>query len=175
MGSPVHSLEDKERGLAALVIAGSSFKASEITGIPPSTLRDWKSENRERYEQLRHELEPQVARTIAAEAETIALRLTDREHALIDALDDNAIGTLKPADVAAALRNIGTAKALQIDKLSSPLRERPSHVQQGHSPDELVNRMARALGITITDSTATEIPQQQTLPSVSGSVNARTT
>jgi transposase-like protein len=95
-----YSLEDRERGLAALVIAGSSIRASEVTGISDATLRTWKQENPDRYEALRHELEPQVARTIAAEAETIALKLSQVEHDLADALTPDVIGALKPSDVA---------------------------------------------------------------------------
>lgn len=151
----IYSLEERERGLVALVLAGSSQKASEATGIPPSTLRDWRTEHAERYEALRHELEPQVARTIAAEAESIALKLSEREHQLADALTPDVIAELKPADIASTLRNISTSKALQVDKISSPLRERPSHVQHGTSPEELASRIARALGFV--DSTATEI------------------
>jgi hypothetical protein len=157
MGAPVHSPEDVERGLAALVIAGSSIRASEVTGINDSTLREWKLKHAERYEQLRHELEPQVARTIAAEAEHLTQRVFAIEHKILDTFTDEEIDQLKPADKASALRNLQTVAALGIDKLSSPLRERPSHVQHGTSPDELVARMARALGFDAT-STAIEVP-----------------
>jgi transposase-like protein len=67
-----YSLEDRERGLAALVIAGSSEEASEVVGIPAPTLRDWKTKDRERYEALRHTLEREVGQKIAADAEHIA-------------------------------------------------------------------------------------------------------
>jgi transposase-like protein len=151
-----YSLEDRERGLAALVIAGSSIRASEVTGISDATLRTWKQENPDRYEALRHELEPQVARTIAAEAETIALKLSQVEHDLADALTPDVIGALKPSDVASTLRNVSTSKALQVDKISSPLRERPSHVQHSTGVDELVSKLNRALGFDVT-STAVEL------------------
>lgn len=166
-----YSPEDIERGLAALVIAGSSVRASEVTGVKDVTLRAWKQEHAERYEQLRHELEPQIARTIAAEAETLAQRIAGLEHQTVDQIEAT-IAELKPAEAAAALRNLSTSKALQVDKISSPLRERPSHVQHGTSPDELVSRMARALGVTI-DSTATEEPAQQALLAENNVVNAQ--
>lgn len=156
MTGTVHAPEDIERGLAALVIAGSSTRASEVTGINDATLRAWKSKHADRYEQLRHELEPQIARTIAAEAETLAQRIALLEHATVDRIEAT-IDELKPGEAAGALRNLSTSKALQVDKISSPLRERPSHVQHSTTPDELVSRMARALGFTI-DSTATEEP-----------------
>jgi transposase-like protein len=166
-----YSLEDRERGLAALVIAGSSFRASEVTGIPAPTLRDWKTEHAERYEALRHELEPQVARTIAAEAESIALKLSQVEHDLADALTPDVIEALKPAEIAATMRNVSTSKALQVDKISSPLRERPSHVQHNTGVDELVSKLNRALGFDVT-STATELPSEA-LSSASVESNAQ--
>lgn len=163
MPGTVYSPEEVERGLAALVIAGSSPRASEVTGIPASTLKTWRHAHAERYEQLRHELEPQIARTIAAEAEAIAQKLSEREHQLADALTPEAISQLKPAEVAATLRNVTTSKALQVDKISSPLRERPSHVQQNTSIDELTRRMAKALGF---DATSTAEPIHNETPSL---------
>jgi hypothetical protein len=66
------------------------------------------------------------------------------------------IGALKPSDVASTLRNVSTSKALQVDKISSPLRERPSHVQHSTGVDELVSKLNRALGFDVT-STAVEL------------------
>lgn len=168
----VYSPEDRERGLAALVIAGSSTRAQEVTGIPAPTLRDWRRENPERYEQLRHDLEPQVAKKIAAEAEHLTQRVFEIEHRILDGFTDQDLADMKPTDRAAALRNLQTTAALGIDKLSSPLRERPSHVQHHHGLDDLMARMAKALGYNHVDSTATEL-QQGALPSESVDRNAR--
>lgn len=172
MPGPVRTPEDIERGLSALVIAGSSTRASEVTGIPATTLKTWKQKHADRYEQLRHELEPQIARTIAAEAEAIAQKLSEREHQLADALTPEAISQLKPSEIAATLRNVTTSKALQVDKISSPLRERPSHVQHTSSPDEIVTRLAKALGFDAT-STAIEEPPEIAQTSEVVSPNAR--
>jgi transposase-like protein len=154
-GRTRYSLEDRERGLAALVIAGSSIRASEVTGIQASTLREWKMDHPERYEALRHDLEPQVARTIAAEAESLAQRIASLEHRTIDHIEAT-IDELKPSEAAGALRNLTTSKALNVDKVSSPLRERPSHVQHNTGVDELVSKLNRALGFDAT-STAIEL------------------
>lgn len=46
---------DVERGLQALAEYGSSEKASEITGIPPSTLRTWKVQQPDEFDEYRRE------------------------------------------------------------------------------------------------------------------------
>lgn len=50
-----YSLEDMERGLAALAVNGSSEAASELTGIPASTLRTWKLQQPDEFDELRRE------------------------------------------------------------------------------------------------------------------------
>jgi hypothetical protein len=60
----------------------------------------------------------------------IEVKMATRLEAEVDSLDAK--------DLAGAFRNVTTSKALQIDKLSSPLRERPSHVQQGRDLDQVV-------------------------------------
>jgi transposase-like protein len=152
-----YSLEDRERGLAALVIAGSSEEASEVVGIPAPTLRDWKTKDRERYEALRHTLEREVGQKIAADAEHIAQLLTDREIAVIQSLTDEEIAQLKPADKASTIRNLSTSKALQMDKIAGPMRERPAYMPHTNGVDDLVTKLSRALGFDAT-STATDSP-----------------
>jgi transposase len=169
------SLEERKRGLSAVVLAGSSLKASDLVGIPSSTLREWIAENREEYERLREELEPQVVKKIAAEAETLVLRIAEREAQILDALDEHTIGKMEGKDLAGTLRNLSTSKALQVDKVSSPLRERPSHVQHGQNVEELVHRMARFLGEspqTIVDATVVDESPGRTLMAESGELNA---
>lgn len=166
------SLEDRERGLTAWVLAGSSIKASELTGISDSTLRDWKQEDPDRFDKLREDLEPRVVKKIAAEAESLAIQIAEREAKLLDSLDDAAIAKLEAKDIAGTLRNLSTSKALQLDKVSSPLRERPSHVQPTMDLEGLKRQLARSLGFDI-DSTAEEMPAAVTLTTESAESNAR--
>jgi transposase-like protein len=169
----VYSPEERERGLTTLILAGSSLKASAITGIPHTTLRDWKHEHSDQYERLQTELEPRIVKKIAAEAESLVLKIADREAKILESFTDAQIQSLDPKDKAATLRNLSTSKALQIDKLSSPLRERPSHVQQARDLDQVVHAMARLVGFDAT-STATEITEPPSaLPAVSGIANVR--
>lgn len=147
MAHPRRSPEEIERGLTALILAGSSTKASEACGISADTLRTWKRDHREQYDRLCESIEPQVVKKIAAEAENLAIRIADREAKIIASLDDTKIAELEAKDLAATLRNLSTAKALQIDKLSSPLRERPGYGgNAGLDVEGLMMRMLRAMG-----------------------------
>jgi transposase-like protein len=119
-----YSPEERERGLTTLILAGSSPKASKLTGIPEATLKAWRRDHHERYEQLQDELEPRIVKKIAAEAESLVLRIADREAKILESFTDDEIMSLDPKDKAATLRNLSTSKALQVDKVSSPLRER---------------------------------------------------
>lgn len=165
-----YSPEEIERGLTALVLAGSSSQASEITGIDDATLRTWKSKHRDNYDRLAKDLESQVVDKIAAEAENLAIRIAEVEAKIIAGLDDAAIKTLDAKDMASTLRNLSTSKALQIDKLSSPLRERPSHVQQD-SGEHLLTSIARLLGkpIPVTNEAEPQHIETSAVPLSTGS------
>lgn len=149
------SIEDRERGLTAWVLAGSSYKASDLTGIPDATLRDWKSQDPERFDKLREDLEPRIVKMIAAEAESLVLRIADKEGAVVDLLTPDVLAALAPKDIASTLKNLSTSKALQVDKISSPLRERPSHMQHAIGVEQIANSLARKMGFDI-DSTAVD-------------------
>jgi transposase-like protein len=138
--------EDRERGLTTLVLAGSSVLASEECGIPAVTLRSWKLDHREQYDRIAETQEPEVVKRIAAGAERTVLRLNDIQDRYLDEMEAT-IHELKPGEIPGALRNAATAAALNIDKLSSPLRERPSHVNQGISLDAIQQAMQRTLGL----------------------------
>jgi transposase-like protein len=177
----VWSHEDKERGLAALVIAGSSQKASELTGISDSTLRSWRTANPERYEKLRTELHGKVAEQIASDAEEMAQRLYRIEVKMADKLEAE-IDTLNAKDLSGAFRNVSTSKALQIDKVSSPLRERPSHVQQSrdlaYDGERRAKRASSAVRVAAlpptipTHGTALAHTQSQVVPAMCADANA---
>jgi hypothetical protein len=171
MPRSVYAMEDRERGMAALIVAGSSAQASELVNIPASTLREWKADHPERYAQLRTELHGKVAEQIASEAEHMAQRLARIEHQMADKLEAG-IDKLDAKDLPGALRNVTTSKALQIDKLSSPLRERPSHVQQGRDLDQVVSAMARLVGFDAT-AVAIDITDAVPLPAARDASNAR--
>jgi hypothetical protein len=148
--------DEIEQAMAATIISGSSLRAEELTGIPSRTIRAWCQEQPERYEAMRTQLHGRVAEQIASNAESLVHRITEKEGQVLDALDVDKISQLDAKDIAGTLRNLSTSKALQVDKISSPLRERPSHVQQLQGLDQLIKRMEREMGFDAS-STAVEI------------------
>lgn len=159
-----YDLVDKERGMVATILAGgSTFHASKHLKdqghpVPESTLRDWRDENPQRYSELQAELAPKLEQKIAAEAEELIVAIAAKERELIEALSPQAIAGLPAKDIAGALRNMSTSKALQVDKVQGPIRGRPKIVQHTYDADDALKSLARRVGFTI-DSTAEDITE----------------
>jgi crotonobetainyl-CoA:carnitine CoA-transferase CaiB-like acyl-CoA transferase len=144
-----------DKALSAYVLTGGNAKQAQelllsYDGKAPSdvTIGQWAKEHADRYHELREELAPQVAKKIAAEAEGLALKLAQAEEKLtaklLEAIEN---GELPAKEYSGALRNITTSKALQVDKLSSPLRGRPTVIHGPADPSEMLATLARKLGI----------------------------
>ena len=156
-----YSEAEKQAALTALILAGgNSEKVGKELGISPNTLRDWRSTDSDLYERLRNDLAPVIAEKIAADAEALAVTLTEVEQKIAQHVLDH-LEDLKPGEAASALRNVSTSKALQFDKLSSPVRGRPTVIHAAQDAGQALVEMGRRLGIAI-DSTAVEIPQNPT-------------
>lgn len=126
----------------------------------PKTLEGWKHD--QDYAEIEAELAPAVAERIAAQAEAIALRIEEAERLAIDKVRERLEQNLDEQP-SATLRNLSTSKALQIDKLSSPLRGRPTVIHGASDITEILAALQNRLGIV--PSTAEEIPEAQMLPS----------
>lgn len=163
MARRAYSFEEVERALAAYVLAGDNGReanrALKAQGYPApshSTIASWATgEHSDRYVLLRNELAPRVAERIAADAEAIARRLASLENSTIDRLEDE-LPNVPAKDLPGALRNLSTAKALQVDKLSSPLRGRPTVIHATQDARELLDEIRRDL-LTPIDGTAFDI------------------
>lgn len=158
-----YSLEDKERGLAATVLAaGSTENASKglrLQGldVPESTLRLWRDEMPDRYEEIQAELSTRVAERVAAGSEELALLSIDIERVLAGRLLET-YESLRPAEAAVALRNVTASKVQQFQGISNPIRGRPNQIIGHVDANERLDEIARELGII--DSTATDITPQ---------------
>lgn len=121
-----------------------------------ATLETWKYQ--QDYAEIEAELAPAVAERIAAQAEAIALQIEEAERMAIEKVRARLEAGLDEQP-AATLRNLSTSKALQIDRLSSPLRGRPTVIHGAADITELIAVLNNRLGIT---STAEEIPADTT-------------
>lgn len=160
-----HDTETIERALLMIALhGGSPTQASQAlrkqgVRISKQTLHDWKTARYpERYQEICDEASSQLANRIAAEAEQFMVHASRVELKALRALEaDLEAGQIK--DVASALRNITTAKALNNDKIASPLRGRPTIIRQDKTAEEAIARLER-LGIvpteTVTDAEVVE-------------------
>lgn len=171
-GRRVLGEEDTQRALTALVLAGGSYEsasralAEQDFDISRQRLYDLRARNTERYENLRVELSGTVAQRIASEAESIAVQTAQVELSILESMDDEIISKLSPKERADTLRSLATSKALQIDKVASPLRGRPSVITERRDPDQILRQLESLLG------TAEDVPTEA-LTDESGPVNPR--
>lgn len=156
--------DEVDQALLALIATGDNatraldlLKQAGVENVPSrATLRKWAdSLHADRYVTLQTEQAPKIAERIAGQAEGLALVYNALEAEIAERLK-NEVKNLKPADLSGAVRNIATAKALQIDKISSPLRGRPSSIVEHRDPKQAAQALARRLGVAI-ESTAVEI------------------
>jgi crotonobetainyl-CoA:carnitine CoA-transferase CaiB-like acyl-CoA transferase len=156
-----------DRALSAYIMCGNNASEAERllrsygdTDVPShQSIRGWAEKHADRLHELREELHPQIAKKIAADAEGLALKLAQAEETITEhlllAVD---AGELPAKELSGALRNISTSKALQVDKLSSPLRGRPTVIHGNQDPAETLANLARKLGL----------PQNEERPALGG-------
>jgi hypothetical protein len=151
-----YSPAEIDKGLSAYILSGdSAARAAELLkgydgekAPVRQTIDYWAEKHSDRLHELREELHPQIAKKIAADAEGMAIRLAQAEVAIAEKLVEALERDELPAkELSGALRNITTSKALQVDKLSSPLRGRPTVIHGQSDPSEMLASLARKLGI----------------------------
>jgi hypothetical protein len=145
-----------DRALSAYILTGDNAEEAHRLlvsygdkEVPTSRqILRWLADHADRLHELREELHPQIAKKIAADAESLAIKLAKVETLAVEQLAaaiEN--GELPAKELSGAVRNITTSKALQVDKLSSPLRGRPTVIHGQADPAELLANLTRKLGI----------------------------
>lgn len=167
-----YGAEDRERGLQVLVMEGGNAQRAhdKLTAagydIPRRTLDEWRRQHADRYAELQLTLRPKLEDKIAAESEALIVAIGEKEREIVHLLDP---AQLPPKELAGALRNLSTSKALQVDKIQGPLRGRPTIIEHRSSPDELLARLTKVLGPGSIESTAEELPSEALLPETAAS------
>lgn len=153
--------QERERGLLALAVHGGSYaKASRYlteTGhtMSPDTLKGFKRNFPDRYHQIMKDAAPKVREIIAAEAEALALKLTEVEWEALHKTQES-LPSLDPRDLGRTLQYLTKSKSTQIEK-AALLRGMPTEIHEKRSPDEIFNSIRQKLGDVI-DSSAEELP-----------------
>lgn len=171
---PAHDPERRDIALTALALNGGNLKkTARETGIPYSTIKDYRNNDPERYAEIQNEKAPLVAERVAAKSEALALQAIEVERALLKKTMQG-VKSMEAKDAAAAFRNISTGKALQFDKLSNPIRGRGIHREQERDLDTILNSLARRYGFdAIPVPNAAEITDADTLSFDPAPVNVR--
>jgi hypothetical protein len=146
-----YSQEEIDVALSVLAFhCGNARKASEALEaqgrrVPESTLKLWRSDlYADRYRQIEEEELPRRYGRTAERFESIVESATGLEEALLEKqareLDD-----LPTRDVPGALRNVATAKAINVDK-SLLLRGRPTEITATADVTELLKGLSQRYG-----------------------------
>lgn len=143
-----------ERALAEVAYTGGSCTIASRRlrdaglDIPRQTLEFWKTEGHTQlYAEIQAEVAPRIRERVADECESLAVAYAQAER--------DTLATFSPQDLDAkdrpgAIRNLATAKAINVDKMQL-LRDKPTTIVQKQDAEELL----RALAI---DTTAEDLP-----------------
>jgi hypothetical protein len=155
--------QEIDRGLFALAMAnGNTRRASEILAyqeitVPHTTLDLWKRQTHaERYEQVREEVYPRIAKRMAEQLEDLFQAEVALEAELVEKMQAEVEG-LSPRDVSGALRNVAVTRSLASDK-AAILRGQPTAVVAHVTAEEALRKLERFPGLVV-DSDAEEIEE----------------
>src|SRR5205085_7424483 len=106
-------------GLRTLMAAGGSVKAAaEESGIPESTLRDWREQHVEQYRRLEDAYNLGIIEETKSLARSNAHKASDLERRLLEKVE-NSIDKMDGKEAALAAEKVASVKAKSIDKLIS--------------------------------------------------------
>lgn len=164
---PAWSVEDREEALALLALYNgtATTAAAEMTTLKgkelsPATLRSWKSRHRDRYEEIREDLQRRVK---SRSAENHA-RLAERAAAVVDNLLERLEQEgheIPISQVPTAARSIATVAGIHTDK-ARDLRGDPTVIQHQRLDWNALQRSLQAKGVEVViESTAEEITEAE--------------
>lgn len=160
--------EEIEHGLITLARLGSPLRASEETGIPKTTLIDWRDQHHaDRYQEIHASVLPAIQARMAQGAEIVVQQATALE---IDILTKLSNAQLEDKDLGPTLQRVSTTKGINAEK-ALLLRGQPTSIVENRDMDGLVRKL-KATGLVAIDSTAEEVEDAE-LPPASPATDAQ--
>jgi hypothetical protein len=163
--------EEIDTALVTLALcAGNTRRASaELRAVNievgQSTLHKWRTGlHCERYERLYRQQLPRISERVAQRCEELAESQAELAARLVHEIGRN-MAEIPARDLPGALRNVETAKAINVDK-SALLRGRPTQIVERRDASELLRKL-QATGVVSVgdvDATAEEVEQPAALP-----------
>lgn len=136
-----HTPEDIERGLTALVIAGNSLKAAEMSGFSDKTLRNWRRDHPDRLERIELKRAPLIDALLVDEYRRQGLKALQVSSRALDKTSEALeAGTLK--DPSAAAKNVATVSGIYADKVAI-MEGRPTSIVEHRSADDVIKALER--------------------------------
>jgi transposase-like protein len=172
-----YSPTEIDAALATLAATGSSFEASQRTGINPHTLRHWKTLHHDRYTQIAEREAPKLEAIAAQQAREIMVRAGETEHTLLDTLNkriNDDAPTKELSELAGTLQRVTTSKGINGTKLLE-LTGRPTQIVEHREGTDILRALASKVPGLVIDGTATELPhasQQAPSPASHGTQHA---
>lgn len=152
---------------------GNASRASNETGIPSMTLRDWRnSEHRDQYLDIAERERPKLEAIATTQALELMMRSGEAEHDLLSALSEVAHDpeqSKTASELAGAYQKVATAKGINTDKFFTHTGRPQQYIEHRDGNDILRSIGAKIPGLVI-ESTASEI---HSLPSAVVDTNAR--
>lgn len=158
-----YTAEDIDGALTVVALyAGRTQLAAEAlakhgTPIPQSTLDAWKHHPDGRYDRVCAEQAPRIGERAAQLAEAVVLQASELESELLDQMRAHK-HDIKPSELAGALRNVTTTKALNMDKVVNPLRNRPSTITEHRDAHNILDSLVDMLPPAINSTAIEETP-----------------
>lgn len=152
---------------------GNAARASQQTGIPEMTLRDWRNtEHRDQYLEIAEAERPRLEQIATTQALELMMRSAEAEHDLLSSLATVASDpeqSKTASELAGALQKVTTSKGINTDKFFTHTGRPSQYVEHRDGTQILKSLGAKIPGLVI-ESTADEI---RALPSPIVESNAR--
>jgi len=160
-GKPDRTEEDVVRGLTALALHNGNARAAQrATGIPQSTLRNWKTTKEDQLAELRADLMPRIYEQIAQEHFDIASQNAELEAKTLKRIEKE-LPNIPARDLPNTARNLATGSGIHTDKalnLRSGVDARPPTQR---SLEEITRSLHNA-GVTNISIEMREEPEEPT-------------
>lgn len=152
---------------------GNSQRASDETGVPADTLRNWRLyDQRELYREIQEREGSRLEAIAADQALEVILRSSEVEHSLLDALGlvaHDPEQSKTAAELAGALQRTVTSRGISTTKRLE-LTGRPTSIVEHRDGNDILRALGSKIPGLVVESTAVEI---RALPTVSDGANAR--
>ncbi len=167
--APSYSDETIEACLKVLVLCGgNATEAARIaksklpkgTKTPPAnTISTWRRELFPTdYARLESEMHEQRAKKAASQSEAIIIMASTQAMRALESLEDVDYSELRPVERSKVVENLSRVAATHFEKISSPVRGRPTTtVGVNVKINEALRRARNLPGIQVVDTTAEEL------------------